>query len=57
VLDLQSLVRIKLTAWRNKDRIHLRDVIEVGLIDSTWPARFPGELGGRLQSILDMPNG
>jgi hypothetical protein len=57
VLDLQSLVQIKLTAWRDKDRTHLRDLIEVGLIDSSWPARFPGELGNRLQALLDTPNG
>jgi hypothetical protein len=57
VLDLQSLVQIKLTAWRDKNRTHLRDLIEVGLIDSTWPARFAPELSSRLQSLLDTPNG
>jgi hypothetical protein len=57
VLDLQSLVQIKLTAWRDKNRTQLRDLIGVGLIDSSWPARFPVELGTRLQSLLDTPNG
>ena len=57
VLDLEALVRVKLTAFRDKDRTHLRDLIDVGLIDNTWPARFPPELATRLQSLLDTPEG
>ena len=57
VLDLEALVRVKLTAFRDKDRTHLRDLIEVGLVDHSWPARLPPELGSRLQSLLDDPNG
>jgi hypothetical protein len=30
VLDLEALVRIKLTAFRGKDRTHLRDLLDVG---------------------------
>src|SRR5689334_16541139 len=33
VLNLEALVRIKLTAFRDKDRTHLRDLLDVGLID------------------------
>jgi hypothetical protein len=57
VLSLEALVRIKLTAFRDKDRVHLRDLIGVGLVDPTWPARFPPEIASRLQSILDDPEG
>lgn len=57
VLNLESLVRIKLTAFRDKDRTHLRDLMGVGLIDQSWTARYPGVLGQRLQSILDTPDG
>jgi hypothetical protein len=57
VLSLEALVRMKLTSNRDKDRTHVRDLIEVGLIDSTWPARFPPELAARLQHILDTPDG
>lgn len=57
VLSLQPLVQIKLTAFRDKDRTHLRDLIDVGLIDQTWPARFPAELAARLQLLLDTPGG
>lgn len=57
VASLEALVRMKLTAWRDKDRTHLRDLIGVGLIDATWPARLPSLLGDRLQQLLADPNG
>lgn len=57
VVKLDALVRMKLMAWRDKDRTHLRDMIGVGLIDKTWPARLPPLLGERLQQLLDDPNG
>jgi hypothetical protein len=57
VATLEALVRMKLTPWRDKDRTHLRDMIGVGLLDATWPARLPAPLGDRLQRLLDDPNG
>ena len=57
VLKLEALVRIKLTAFRDKDRVHLRDLIETDLIDANWTARLPPELAKRLQSLLDDPQG
>jgi hypothetical protein len=57
VLTLEALVRMKLTSYRDKDRTHLRDMLEVGLIDQTWVRRFPPEVGARLQSLLDTPEG
>ena len=57
VVDLEALVRMKLTSYRDKDRTHLRDFIDVELIDATWPSRFTPELGKRLQDILDTPDG
>ena len=56
-LQLESLVRMKLTSFRDKDRTHLRDMIGVGLIDAIWPARFPPPLAARLQELLDHPDG
>ena len=53
VLDLEALVRIKLTSYRDKDRTHLRDLLDVGLIDGTWCCRYPAELAARLQSLID----
>lgn len=57
VLSLEALVRMKLTSFRDKDRTHLRDLIEVGLVGEDWPTRLPTALGARLQAILDDPDG
>jgi hypothetical protein len=56
VVDIEPLVRMKLTSYRLKDQVHLLDMIGVGLIDNSWPARFPGELRERLQTLLDDPD-
>jgi len=32
-------------------------MIQIGLIDSTWPERFAKNLGDRLQELLDDPEG
>jgi hypothetical protein len=57
VLSLPALVQIKLTAFRDKDRTHLRDLIDVGLVDETWCARYPPVLAQRLRGILETPEG
>ena len=57
VLNLEALVRMKLTSFRRKDQMHLIDLIDVGLIDTNWPARFTAELAQRLQELLDDPEG
>jgi hypothetical protein len=57
VLGFEPLVRMKLTSFRDKDRTHLRDMIEVGLIDRSWLNRLPPELATRLQELLDNPDG
>jgi hypothetical protein len=57
VVKLDALLRMNLLSYQLKDRVHIRDMIGVGLIDATWPARFPPPLGDRLQQLLDDPNG
>ena len=57
LLSLDGLVRMKLTSFRDKDRVHLRDLLEVGLIDASWLQRLPAELRPRLQELLDNPEG
>jgi hypothetical protein len=57
LVTLDALVRMKLTAFRDKDRTHLRDLIEVGLLDARWVKRVPSELAARLQTLLDNPDG
>jgi hypothetical protein len=57
VLDLQELVKMKLTSFRDKDRTHLRDMLDIGLIDASWTQRFSTPLAARLQHLLDTPEG
>jgi hypothetical protein len=57
LVPLEDLVRMKLTSFRDKDRMHLRDLASVGLVDEAWLARFPEVLAERLQLILDDPVG
>jgi hypothetical protein len=57
VLSLPALIQIKLTAHRDKDRTHLRDLLDVGLLDAAWTGRLPPELAARLQALIDSPKG
>ena len=57
VLALDALVRMKLTSFRDKDRVHLRDLIDVGLIDESSISQLPSLLSARLQTLLDHPDG
>jgi hypothetical protein len=56
-ISLDALVRMKLTSYRLKDQVHLNDMIDVGLIDDSWPARLPPELAERLSEVLANPEG
>ena len=57
LIPLEDLLRMKLTSFCDKDRMHLRDLASVGLVDAGWLAKFPETLGARLQAILDDPEG
>ena len=57
VVSLEALVRMKLVAFRLKDRVHLQDMLRLGLLDATWPARYPLVLAERLREILADPEG
>ena len=54
---LDRLIVMKLTAFRDKDRTHLRDMIDVGLIDAATVGRLPEPLRGRLEQLLANPDG
>jgi hypothetical protein len=56
VVSLDWLVKMKLTAWRLHDRVHIRDLIDVGLIDESWCAKLPAELAPRLKQLIEAPN-
>src|SRR3989304_9053231 len=44
VVSLDALVQMKLNSFRLKDQVHLLDLIGVGLVGASWPARLPPEL-------------
>ncbi len=56
LLNLEPLVRMKLTSFRRKDQVHVLDLAEVGLVDETWLNRLPPELSERLRELLDSPD-
>ncbi len=57
LVALDALVRMKLTAFRDKDRTHLRDLIELGLVESSMLDRLPPELRQRLEMLFQTPEG
>ncbi|MBN8626817.1 MAG: hypothetical protein J0M17_15150 [Planctomycetes bacterium] len=56
-LTLDALVRQMLVRHKLDDRVDLRDMMDVGLVDATWPSKFSPELAARLQHLLDTPDG
>jgi hypothetical protein len=56
VPTLAALVRMKLTSFRLKDRVHLLDMLEVGLIDESWYGSLTPELAARLKEVVDSRN-
>lgn len=56
-LRLRELIILKLIAWRDIDRVHIRDLIQVGLIDDTLADQIPPELRARLEEIRANPDG
>jgi len=53
VVSLAKLVEMKLMANRDQDRVHLRDLIDVGLLERTALDQLPPELASRLAPLLD----
>jgi hypothetical protein len=53
LVSLAALVRMKLTAFRDKARVHLRDLAEVGLIDDALIAALPQSLQVRMKALLE----
>ena len=52
VVALAALVRMKLMSNRDQDRVHLRDLIEVNLIQRDLLDGLPVELADRLDALL-----
>src|SRR4029450_5992421 len=52
VPTLDALVRMKLTSFRLKDKLHLMDLLDVGLFYATWCDQVPAPLAARLTDII-----
>ena len=57
VISLSELVKFQLERYKLDDKVDLRDLMDVGLVDQSWTSKLPPELAGRLQTILDTPEG
>ncbi|MCC6358448.1 MAG: hypothetical protein IT450_06885 [Phycisphaerales bacterium] len=55
VIGLAALIRMKLIAFRDRDRVHLRDMLELGLIRAEHEAGLPADLLARLELLKENP--
>ena len=55
VIDLPSLVAMKLQSFRDIDRVHIRDLLSVYLIDEAIVESLPPDLRERLKEIQRDP--
>jgi len=53
VVSIEGLVRMKLMANRDQDRVHLRDMIDVGLVERALLEGLPEDLATQLELLLD----
>jgi hypothetical protein len=53
VVPVVDLVRMKLNAFRDKDRVHVRAMDAIGLITREIEAKLPAELRSRLQHVRE----
>jgi hypothetical protein len=51
LIAVDDLVRMKLTSFRLRDRVHLQDLDAVGLITAETEARLPESLRARLERL------
>lgn len=56
-IQLRELLILKLIAFRDIDRVHIRDMLQVGLIDDALAGQIPPELRPRLEEIRANPDG
>jgi hypothetical protein len=56
-IALESLVAMKLNAYRRKDQVHILDMISLGLIDETWLDCYSSPFRERLAELLNDPDG
>ena len=51
-----SAVVMKLMSHHEMVRTHVRDLVGVGFLNSSWLTNLPRELANRLKVILDTPD-
>lgn len=51
IAPVADLVRMKLTSYRLKDRVHIQDLDGAGLITAEIEASLPAELADRLAAV------
>lgn len=57
LLQLDALLRMKLTAYRRKDQVHILDMLDIGLVDASFCDRLPPVLAERLRHLIATPEG
>jgi hypothetical protein len=57
LIALDALITMKLTSYRRIDRVHLHDMMEIGMLGESWLPRVPVSLRDRLQALLDVSDG
>jgi len=53
-LDVENLLRMKLTSFRLKDQVHIQDMLAVGLITASVRRAVPPELRARLKQVEEI---
>jgi hypothetical protein len=53
VIPVADLLRMKVSAFRDKDRVHVRSMDAAGLITAGVEEKLPGELRVRLQQVRE----
>lgn len=53
VIPVADLLRMKLSAFRDKDRVHVRSMDAAGLITAGIEGKLPGDLRARLQHVRE----
>lgn len=56
VIDLESLVTMKLTSFRRLDQVHILDLLGLDLIPMEMDARLPSDLQDRLRQLRENPD-
>lgn len=57
VVSLAALVEMELNSFSRVSRVHLRDLLDIGLIDQSWCSRLIPEHAERLQQLINTPDG